>query len=154
MKIGKQLKDTNYTEKLNLLLNKEVFLTGTGQLIYYSQYHFLKSEPPFRITTEPYKVLGQETCPLNTTQFKWFYPAKTYFIGNVELEDLRLTFAACPSAGKVYVADPTYEKLCFSIEVECSDEGNLRLMCERNLVHKTEEAAITHARTTMNQVRL
>lgn len=138
MKLGKKLEVTDIKERLKLLIDGEVFLCLSDSVIKYDD----SDTNPFRIITGQADISLFSSC--NGMGQDWYYPAKTYIINGVELEDNRLSYEEAYNSVSFFVSS-AISRNC-STKRAWSDfvSSDIRDMCDSGLIHSTREAAIAH----------
>lgn len=142
MKLGKKLEVTDIKERLKMLIDGEVFLLKDGSHVFFDESDFEEGIHPFRNA-----LSGSNSCNASLAMdLGWYYPANTYTINGVELEDNRLSYEEIVNINSVFISDPTFEDMVDVISIEGLSERVVKHLCDNSLVHSDSEAAIAHTK--------
>ena len=141
MKLGDKLEVTDLQERLKLLIDGEVFYTSESWSILFSDRYLSKGESPFRVKS---KNVSEPAELLTSLKQDWYYPAKTYKVGDTELTDTRVNSTNIHNYKSVFVIDLLESGLVVQHKSQDLRSARILLLANRDLIHSTKEGGVAH----------
>lgn len=135
-RLGDKLDVPDIKDRIKLLVDGQTFFSKDGRIIVMND---------FRLTYGQYHFSEVRKCILLQN---WYYPAPTYTINGVELTDNRIKEVK-PNDKGGYMADCCQSSYFTHYRNTDNNIVYLKEIAKRNLLHKTQEAAVLHAKAIM-----